>query len=1109
MFLAEKIKTLVVFVVIGGLWSTSLIADQVLVIQANKKSYPLSPYLNYYEDKLGDLDVKQLSSPDFYQKWNVNDQTVANFGYTSSTYWLRLMIRNDLTKHSQVFIELENNILGDVEYFTRNWRGDWVKKRFSNELPFSQRDVSFNRPVFRLDISPYRNNTIYLKFRATSALYLPLTLWESQAFAEKIIDERSGSFLYLGLLLIMSIYHLCLFFKERKNIYFYYALAIGLYMLVYMAYKGLAFQYLWSQSIAWERIAFPFLLSVCHVSWVIFTRSLINIERSSRTVYFLLKLSIFAAMIGLIVIIVSSAGTGIMVSSILTCLIFPIYLYSAYISYQNGDQCGKYYLRALTFFLAGIALSFCYSMGLIFGGVLPKLGLEIGSAIALIYAAMAIDEYIKYEYEQSKIAIRDVNESLRRKITEKSIDTRIMLANIHVAHKESELLRKKVDLQQEELKEADNQKNNFFQSISHELRTPLTVIINPLEHAAGVYKDDQNIRIALKNSWRLLRMINQLLDFQKITVEKNDLTLTPLDIRYFVNLCGDYFSAACVHKNITFTVRTDEPMEHTVQSAVEVVDNEGIAGAIQSVKNTIGTKPVWVMAEVQALEKIIFNYLSNALKFTPEEGHIELGLSVKGGIVRVYVKDSGPGISRNNQKKLFKVFNQLDESTSRTDEGTGLGLALAKTLAKHMDGQIGVDSSVGEGSCFWVDFNILKPVKSLTRVLIVIEDQKLGKTIYDSLKSTVNNNEIEWKSSIDDAIAFLEEHSVCCIVSDYNFSNKNGLDLLSVVSHRFPSIYRILITAETTFEMLEKGANEHFVDKFLPKANCPGPFIERLKRLVVEHLSLPQAEFEPVKPVIDLLIVDDDPEVLDFLTLIFLEIYSAEEMAAVSSIGDAKDYLLDHRVRCVLSDYNLGDGADGLDLLAFVTFNEPICKRVLMTAEADLGIMQRALNEGSVDYVFYKPLESSMVRSTVRQLINDSVMASPTALDKNYIFQSWHLAETADYFQQSEEPVVTGSGKRILVIDHMADMRALIANDLRKYGYIVICCNGGKSGLVAAHEYHPDLIITDWIMPEMTGPEFIKNLREDPDYADIPIVLLSAKSDEDSQLVDVENGANA
>ena len=234
--------------------------------------------------------------------------------------------------------------------------------------------------------------------------------------------------------------------------------------------------------------------------------------------------------------------------------------------------------------------------------------------------------------------------------------------------------------QADALKELDRQKTIFFQNMSHELRTPLTLILNPLEDELENQPANLNLSVATKNSRRLLRLVNQLLDFQKLEAGKKKLQMTPIELTGFLGVCADYFSSTCSTKGIDFHMRCN---------------GQALAASVAC---------IWLMAEVDALEKVVFNYLSNALKYTPKGGVITLGVQTAGSRARIFVSDSGTGISEHGQTKLFEVFSQVDETTTRSYEGTGLGLALVKSLAEEMSGTVGLESELGEGSTFWVEF---------------------------------------------------------------------------------------------------------------------------------------------------------------------------------------------------------------------------------------------------------------------------------------------------------------------------------------------------------------------------------------------------------------------
>ena len=215
------------------------------------------------------------------------------------------------------------------------------------------------------------------------------------------------------------------------------------------------------------------------------------------------------------------------------------------------------------------------------------------------------------------------------------------------------------------LQSLDHAKTRFFANVSHELRTPLTLTIGPLEdlrtRAAGDPQVERWLDIALRNARRLLRLVNQILDVAKLEAGAMHLAPRPLDLGPFARGVAAAFAPVADRKGIRLTVETIE----------------ALPGAF----------------DADAVEKILTNLLSNAIKFTPSGGTVHVALSKDGESARLLVRDSGPGIPPDQIAHVFERFYQVDESTSRTQPGTGIGLSLVKELVELHGGTIAVESA--------------------------------------------------------------------------------------------------------------------------------------------------------------------------------------------------------------------------------------------------------------------------------------------------------------------------------------------------------------------------------------------------------------------------------
>jgi signal transduction histidine kinase/DNA-binding response OmpR family regulator len=238
-----------------------------------------------------------------------------------------------------------------------------------------------------------------------------------------------------------------------------------------------------------------------------------------------------------------------------------------------------------------------------------------------------------------------------------------------------------------ELEEATNAKLVFFTNISHEFRTPLTLMIGPLENILHDRKITTELRsqlqMMLRNATRLLRMINQLMDLRKVEDEKMKLSAGEYDIISFTREIKEAFSELAARKNISFSINTSQ--------------NEQL-----------------LYFDRDKVDKILFNLLSNAFKFTAESGSIDINInkvlhkfnSVEQEAVEIEIRDNGIGIAEDSLNRIFERFYQVEQDKGNIVAGTGIGLPLSKGFVDLHHGDISVKSKKGEGSSFTLYFQL-------------------------------------------------------------------------------------------------------------------------------------------------------------------------------------------------------------------------------------------------------------------------------------------------------------------------------------------------------------------------------------------------------------------
>jgi len=235
-------------------------------------------------------------------------------------------------------------------------------------------------------------------------------------------------------------------------------------------------------------------------------------------------------------------------------------------------------------------------------------------------------------------------------------------------------------VQAEKLQDLDKAKSRFFANISHEFRTPLTLIKGPIENLEKNFSQKLNIetvKMIRRNTDRLLHMVNQLLDLSKI--DDGSLRLSPTE--------GDIFKCLRAATSSFNSLAAQRDMDYRVE-----------------IPNTV----LWTSFDRDKLENIVYNLLGNAFKFSEDGPEISFTSDFRKQQLQLMVSDSGRGIPRDQLPFIFDRFYQVDNSTTKEKEGSGIGLSLSKDLVELMEGTITVSSDVNKGTLFIVKLPLQK-----------------------------------------------------------------------------------------------------------------------------------------------------------------------------------------------------------------------------------------------------------------------------------------------------------------------------------------------------------------------------------------------------------------
>jgi signal transduction histidine kinase len=351
---------------------------------------------------------------------------------------------------------------------------------------------------------------------------------------------------------------------------------------------------------------------------------------------------------------------------------------------------------------------------------------------------------------------------------------------------------------------ATNAKSMFLANMSHEIRTPMNGVIGMVEALKATDMSEEQaefLNIIEISSENLLSVVNDILDFSK--VEANQIEL----------------------ESITFS------LNKVVNDVASMLKFKADQKDLYIKSEKINKLPSFVIGDPTRIKQILINLINNAIKFTSEGGitikseFIEsIGNKAK---IKFSVEDTGIGISENNQKKLFQSFTQADASTTRKFGGTGLGLAISKSLCQMMDGEIGVESTVGEGSSFWFTLlldkaapkdageekdteHVESELKNLK--ILVAEDNAINQRVAKFVIKKLEHN-VEIAENGEIAVEMYKEGNFDIIFMDIQMPVMDGMDATRKIraiekdSNVEKPIPIIAMTANTM-----KGDREKFLD---------------------------------------------------------------------------------------------------------------------------------------------------------------------------------------------------------------------------------------------------------------------------------------------------------
>jgi PAS domain S-box-containing protein len=465
-----------------------------------------------------------------------------------------------------------------------------------------------------------------------------------------------------------------------------------------------------------------------------------------------------------------------------------------------------------------------------------------------------------------------------------------------------------------EQKRSEQMKNDFVSTVSHELRTPLTSIRGSLglvaagvagplpEKAAGL------IKIAHSNSERLVRLINDILDIEKIESGRMPFDVRPMALAPLVQQSMEASNGYLAEHEVKLALVDDAP------EAIAIVDPD-------------------------RLHQVMLNLLSNAIKYSPAQSSIKVHLRRMEGTVRISVTDHGPGIPEEFRSRIFGKFEQADSSDTRERGGTGLGLSIVKAITERLNGAVSFETTLGAGTTFHVDLPEVvqeppaaqdtvmaqKPDGSQPRVLICEDDHETAQVIAAALNQKGMVSDVA--PDMDTARSLLAGNIYMAMTLDLGLTGESGIilyrELRSMQASADLPVIVISAVADEARKTLN-GAAVGIIDWLEKPIDMPRLYA------AIAKIGHQMAERKPA-----ILHVEDDEDVLKVISA------SLGDDVAVTparSAAEARRMLREERFDLVILDLGLPDGS-GADLISVIPLGTAVV--IFSALEVDEALAAR------------------------------------------------------------------------------------------------------------------------------------------------------------------------
>ncbi len=692
------------------------------------KKYDLGLYADYLEDTQGDISIQNLISSRYDHLWKKNTAQTPNFAFSKSVYWLRLKFRSNMTADDSLLFEIAFPLQDYIDYYAVNTDGILKEVHTGDRRNFSTREIDYRNFLFSLDIPPGHEQTVYIRLDTADGLHepFPMILWDSREFTLQHGVRNLGLGLYFGIMLVMALYNLFVYFSMRDKTYLYYVTYILGFSFWLFSYYGFSFQYFWPTSPNLGNQAIVVLTCVWTAFMSLFVRSFLNSAQDIPWFDRYIKIYIAIMVLTILMSFYGNYSLGILLVTGFGIPAASAGIVAGFSSWRAGYRPARFFLLAWSSLLISLVI-FCLKIS----GILPTIwvierSIQIGSAIEVVLLSLGLADRIN-SLRKEKIAAQ--KESI------KSYESNLKL------------------------------KSDFITSISHELRTPMNAILGGVEMAKDNNSEEfiEPLKIIRSGANDMMGLVDDILIHTELQSGQLKMKSESSQVSLAMGRLVDHYKVMSEERNLSFQYEVGSNVPGwiiTDRHKLKVILTKLLDNAVKFTDQ----------GEVQLVISVDENINPAQLICT--------------------VSDSGPGIAKDQQELIFDPFMQVEGGFTRRHSGMGIGLSICRRLASSLDGTLTVDSELAIGSHFTLrvplkvgeptQFHVPAKLASADLPILVVEDNLVNQKVIAKMLQKLGFRSLVANHG-EEALEALQKNSFSLVLMDLQMPVMDGFTCTSAI----------------------------------------------------------------------------------------------------------------------------------------------------------------------------------------------------------------------------------------------------------------------------------------------------------------------------------------